>query len=349
MNRVTSQRLSDHDASGASASDASYSEDFTAGSHQSGGAASAAVIKGRMSGAATLGSVSSASPKTPPVSSHSLQSRSDPSVLSSRASQLASVTSSSYTSVTSHSSLVNGTSHHHGSRAASAAEPLAAAGSSSSSSHNSLSQHTISQNTLSQHTISHPSRSEHSHSRDSQKQQRDSSSYRDSKKKKDGNSIHSDDTSLDGTLTPSVSSGDEQKSSRGDNLLSADRSLVLSSKHKDDSDVSTLSMSDDERASRAALIRDQERVGSFGHMPSLPIGGRLGPDSLSHRLTAELNLYEGQEEMLRQISNIERVRASALAQQESVAIAQVNKVGHNYSGHHVKRKMYFPRRFLCVR
>ena len=30
--------------------------------------------------------------------------------------------------------------------------------------------------------------------------------------------------------------------------------------------------------------------------------------------------------MLRQISDVERVRASALAQQESVAIAQVNKV-----------------------
>ena len=61
-------------------------------------------------------------------------------------------------------------------------------------------------------------------------------------------------------------------------------------------------------------------------MPPLPLGGRLGPESLSNRLTAELNLYEGQEEMLRQIADVERVRASALAQQESVAIAQVNKV-----------------------
>ncbi len=73
-------------------------------------------------------------------------------------------------------------------------------------------------------------------------------------------------------------------------------------------------------------IEDRGRQFPIWSEHSWYVAGRLGPDSLSQRLTAELNLYEGQEEMLRQITDVERIRASALAQQESVAIAQVNKV-----------------------
>ena len=224
--------------------------------------------------------------------------------------------------MTSHSSLVNqGSRDRDVAKATAVAAAAAATASSSSSQHNSLSQHTISQTTLSQHTISHPSHSEHSRGSQSRKS-------RDSSKKKREGSVHSDDT-LDATPTPSAASGDElQKSGGADSAhsLSGDRSLVLSSKHKDESDISISSMSEEERPTRPPLVRDQDRIGSYGQIPSLPMGGRLGPDSLSNRLTAELNLYEGQEEMLRQIVDVERVRASALAQQESVAIAQVNKV-----------------------
>ena len=278
------------------------------------------------------------------VSYRSSQSRSDASSVISRSIAVtSSVSSSSYTtatsshlaSVTSHSSLAN-----QASRDVNAVAAAGAASASSSSVHSSLSQHTLSQNTLSQHTISHPSRSEHSqHSRGSYRQ-RDSSHRDNSSRKKREGSVHSDDT-LDGTLTPSGASGDELQKSGGESShsLSADRSLVLSSRHKDESDVSLSSMSEDEqRPTRPPLVRDQERVGSYGQMPPLPLGGRLGPESLSNRLTAELNLYEGQEEMLRQIADVERVRASALAQQESVAVAQVNKV-NQHSLCTVKMKM----------
>ena len=325
--------------SGTSPSDASNSEDFTAASrHSTARAASSTGSVNGKTGTAAAESLTSLRSKSPPVSYHSSQSRSDASSVISRSIAVtSSVSASSYTtatsshlaSVTSHSSLANQASRDVNAVAAAAAAGAASA--SSSSAHSSLSQHTLSQNTLSQHTISHPSRSEHSqHSRGSYRQ-RDSSHRDNSSRKKREGSVHSDDT-LDGTLTPSGASGDELQKSGGESLhsLSADRSLVLSSRHKDESDVSLLSMSEDEqRPTRPPLVRDQERVGSYGQMPPLPLGGRLGPESLSNRLTAELNLYEGQEEMLRQIADVERVRASALAQQESVAIAQVNKVNQH--------------------
>ena len=321
------------DMSGTSPSEASYSEDFTAASrHSTARAASSAGSVNGIAGTAAVESLTSLRSKSPPVSYHSSQSRSDASSVISRSiavtsavysSSYTSATSSHLASVTSHSSLANQASRDVNTVAAAGAVSV-----SSSSAHSSLSQHILSQNTLSQHTISHPSRSEHSqHSRGSYRHH--DSSHRDSssRKKREG-SVHSDDT-LDGTLTPSGASGDELQKSGGESShsLSVDRSLVLSSRHKDESDVSLSSMSEDEqRPTRPTLIRDQERVGSYGQMPPLPLGGRLGPESLSNRLTAELNLYEGQEEMLRQITDVERVRASALAQQESVAMAQVNKV-----------------------
>ena len=335
-----------HDMSGTSPSDASYSEDFTAASrHSTARAASSAGSVNGKAGAAAAESLTSLRSKSPPVSYHSSQSRSDASSVISRSIAVTSsvsalsytrATSSHLASVTSHSSLANQASRDVYAVAAAAG----AASASSSSAHSSLSQHTLSQNTLSQHTISHPSRSEHSqHSRGSHRQ-RDSSHRDNSSRKKREGSVHSDDT-LDRTLTPSGASGDELQKSGGESShsLSADRSLVLSSRHKDESDVSLSSMSEDEqRPTRPPLVRDQERAGSYGQMPPLPLGGRLGPESLSNRLTAELNLYEGQEEMLRQIADVERVRASALAQQESVAIAQVNKV-NQHSLYTVKMKI----------
>ena len=58
------------------------------------------------------------------------------------------------------------------------------------------------------------------------------------------------------------------------------------------------------------------------------MGGRLAPDALEHRLHAELNLMEGMDESLRQLTDVERTRNVALAQQESVSLAQILKVLH---------------------
>ncbi len=60
------------------------------------------------------------------------------------------------------------------------------------------------------------------------------------------------------------------------------------------------------------------------------MGGRLAPDALEHRLVAELNLMEGMEESLRQLTDVERTRAVALAQQESVSVAQILKVLYSF-------------------
>ncbi len=73
--------------------------------------------------------------------------------------------------------------------------------------------------------------------------------------------IFSDDT-LDGTLTPTGLSGDEGDKSQ-DQDKSEDRSLVLSSKHRDDSDVSISSLSDHERPSRPSLVSIDTRVYTF--------------------------------------------------------------------------------------
>ncbi|RUS88459.1 hypothetical protein EGW08_003796, partial [Elysia chlorotica] len=53
--------------------------------------------------------------------------------------------------------------------------------------------------------------------------------------------------------------------------------------------------------------------------------GRLSPNSLANKLSAGLNHLESMEESLRQVVGMERVRAVALAQQETVSLAQVLK------------------------
>ncbi|GFR60073.1 centrosome-associated protein 350 [Elysia marginata] len=61
-----------------------------------------------------------------------------------------------------------------------------------------------------------------------------------------------------------------------------------------------------------------------GHTDALP-SGRLSPNSLANKLSAGLNHLESMEESLRQVVGMERVRAVALAQQETVSLAQVLK------------------------
>ncbi|XP_059175915.1 centrosome-associated protein 350-like [Physella acuta] len=53
--------------------------------------------------------------------------------------------------------------------------------------------------------------------------------------------------------------------------------------------------------------------------------GRLSPNSLANKFSASLNYLEGMEESLRQVVGMERTRGIALAQQESVTLAQVLK------------------------
>ena len=52
----------------------------------------------------------------------------------------------------------------------------------------------------------------------------------------------------------------------------------------------------------------------------------LSPGALGGRMAAELHLLDGVEESLRQITDVERVRGVTMAQQESVALAQILKV-----------------------
>ncbi|NXF96313.1 CE350 protein, partial [Eubucco bourcierii] len=58
-----------------------------------------------------------------------------------------------------------------------------------------------------------------------------------------------------------------------------------------------------------------------------PVSGcmRFSPAVLQQRLSAELNYLSAIEESVRQLSNVERVRGIALAQQESVSLAQILK------------------------
>ena len=56
-----------------------------------------------------------------------------------------------------------------------------------------------------------------------------------------------------------------------------------------------------------------------------PEGGRLSPNSLINAFSANLNYLESMEESLRQLTGVERARAVALAQQETVSVAQVLK------------------------
>lgn len=53
----------------------------------------------------------------------------------------------------------------------------------------------------------------------------------------------------------------------------------------------------------------------------------FAPVVLQQRLSAELNFMDAVEESVRQLSDVERVRAVSLAQQESVSLAQIIKVG----------------------
>lgn len=53
---------------------------------------------------------------------------------------------------------------------------------------------------------------------------------------------------------------------------------------------------------------------------------RFSPAVLQQRLSAELNYLSAIEESVRQLSDVERVRGIALAQQESVSLAQILKV-----------------------
>ena len=56
-------------------------------------------------------------------------------------------------------------------------------------------------------------------------------------------------------------------------------------------------------------------------------GTQFSPDSLQRKLTAEINLFENVQDSVQQLSDIEKSRAVALAQQETVALAQIIKVG----------------------
>ena len=52
----------------------------------------------------------------------------------------------------------------------------------------------------------------------------------------------------------------------------------------------------------------------------------LAPDALGARMSLELNMLDAVSENLLQVSNAERTRAVAMAQQETVALAQIMKV-----------------------
>ncbi|XP_075856543.1 centrosome-associated protein 350 isoform X2 [Microcebus murinus] len=60
-------------------------------------------------------------------------------------------------------------------------------------------------------------------------------------------------------------------------------------------------------------------------MASTPGSKRVSPAGLQHRMAAELSYLNAIEESVRQLSDVERVRGVALAQQESVSLAQIIK------------------------
>ena len=62
------------------------------------------------------------------------------------------------------------------------------------------------------------------------------------------------------------------------------------------------------------------------YFPASQGGDRLSPVSLDHRMMAELHRLENMEESVRQLTDVERTRAVALAQQETVSLAQILKV-----------------------
>jgi len=62
----------------------------------------------------------------------------------------------------------------------------------------------------------------------------------------------------------------------------------------------------------------------MGLNPETGLG--LAPDMLGARMTLELNMLDAVGESLQQVSNAERTRAVSMAQQETVALAQILKV-----------------------
>ena len=54
---------------------------------------------------------------------------------------------------------------------------------------------------------------------------------------------------------------------------------------------------------------------------------RLSPNSLERRFLAELNQLDSMEMSMKQLTGVERTRAISMAQQESVSLAQMLKVG----------------------
>ena len=58
-------------------------------------------------------------------------------------------------------------------------------------------------------------------------------------------------------------------------------------------------------------------------------GVGLAPETLGARLTLELNMLDAVTDSLLQVSNVEHSRAVSMAQQETVALAQIVKVSVN--------------------
>ena len=55
-------------------------------------------------------------------------------------------------------------------------------------------------------------------------------------------------------------------------------------------------------------------------------GVGLAPDTLGARMSLELHMLDAVGESLLQVTNVERTRAVSVAQQETVALAQILKV-----------------------
>ena len=56
---------------------------------------------------------------------------------------------------------------------------------------------------------------------------------------------------------------------------------------------------------------------------------RLSPNSLERRFLAELHQLDSMEMSMKQLTGVERTRAVSMAQQETVSLAQMLKVGRN--------------------
>ncbi len=59
---------------------------------------------------------------------------------------------------------------------------------------------------------------------------------------------------------------------------------------------------------------------------------KFSPGTLERKLRAEVNQLETMDDALRQVTDIERVRAVGLAQQETVSLAQLLKVSNVCQG-----------------